>query len=683
MVGEFALVPVGKDPLFSHFAVIDVRWLAISPTMNAGTPLIGSGFYRLGGEVAVQQQMALDLVVGTLGRMHFDSGLVVGGGGFPRLDVLLSTNGFDYAACMDTRLHVIAEPTNPNNCGGIAGIPCAAGQFCKLSVGECCCDFMGVCVPIPTACPDVWMPVCGCDGQTYGNECEADMAGVTIAHVGECGKTCAFPGDPACGTGTFCKFATGSCGTAGDVGVCAPVPEVCPMYFSPVCGCDGMTYGNECEADHAGVSVAHLGACDQACGGIGGFPCATGEFCKLPGGMCNVTDLMGVCRPVPDACPAIWAPVCGCDGVTYGNECEADKGAVQIDHVGPCEPGPCVARRVLVDPDLTYCPDQPHWVRILLTPPSGALAIAVEDMPPPGWAVDRISDGGGFDPVHHKVKWGPFFAPFPAEVSYVVMPAADARGPLCFAGSVSVDGVNQRTCGDECLDPCCPHAPADMPREVCDLCAVNDCNDCDAAVCNDGQIAMCELIGYACAWMKGCNDDLAGMTRAAYLWRNGECYCWDAASHNWHPTPCGSSMCCGDATLPHGPAAAVASSTGAKIAGELRALPDERGQRRDRYEITVEVFASGGSTAMAAEVELPKNWTVVSVGDGGAYDAANQKLKWGPFFDGLSRTVTAVVHVSSGRAAGKVDMAPQQAAGRTVSGTISIDGVNQSFRLRE
>jgi hypothetical protein len=36
-------------------------------------------------------------------------------------------------------------------------------------------------------------------------------------------------------------------------------------------------------------------------------------------------------------CPAIWAPVCGCDGITYGNSCEAIyyHGIVNFTE-GPC-----------------------------------------------------------------------------------------------------------------------------------------------------------------------------------------------------------------------------------------------------------------------------------------------------------------------------------------------------------
>lgn len=72
-------------------------------------------------------------------------------------------------------------------CGGIAGIACEdPGSFCKLDVGGCCCDFQGVCVPIPDACIEQFDPVCGCDGETYSNSCFADAAGMSIDHLGAC-----------------------------------------------------------------------------------------------------------------------------------------------------------------------------------------------------------------------------------------------------------------------------------------------------------------------------------------------------------------------------------------------------------------------------------------------------------------------------------------------------------------
>ena len=38
----------------------------------------------------------------------------------------------------------------------------------------------------PLACPDIWLPVCGCDEVTYANECDAAMAGVNVDYVGDC-----------------------------------------------------------------------------------------------------------------------------------------------------------------------------------------------------------------------------------------------------------------------------------------------------------------------------------------------------------------------------------------------------------------------------------------------------------------------------------------------------------------
>jgi len=151
-----------------------------------------------------------------------------------------------------------------------------------------------------------------------------------------CPKPCGGADDVPCPDGQFCKFRPGTCDIENNAGICQLIPPQCGDVVDPVCGCDGTTYQNGCLADAAGVSLAHPGICNTECGGIAGAPCPEGQFCRLPFGSCDSADMTGICVPLPTTCPDARQPVCGCDGTTYANPCDAAQAGVQIDHPGPC-----------------------------------------------------------------------------------------------------------------------------------------------------------------------------------------------------------------------------------------------------------------------------------------------------------------------------------------------------------
>lgn len=166
--------------------------------------------------------------------------------------------------------------------------------------------------PSARDCAAYYAPVCGDDGVTYGNECEANVRGVDIVSSGPCEEEPACPAiyAPVCGTDGRTYDSECVAETFGAIiehdGECEGVLPTCEHDGLPVCGTDGLTYADACEAFLLGVSLDYAGEC-------------------LPD------------EPPPPACPEIYAPVCATDGLTYANACEAELAGVAVVSEGECE----------------------------------------------------------------------------------------------------------------------------------------------------------------------------------------------------------------------------------------------------------------------------------------------------------------------------------------------------------
>ncbi|MBZ5708676.1 Kazal-type serine protease inhibitor family protein [Nannocystis pusilla] len=195
---------------------------------------------------------------------------------FPEIGALVASEGWSGRAGVEPKGEFLRVRGIHAKC---AGLPCPSASAFRLNT-----DWQGLFAGIDLAAGGAPQEVQDAANQTMYETPEGILAAATTSEVtGPNGTmkalvasefytraTGAAAGGPecggirglACGEGQFCD--PSQCGGADIGGTCRARPEACTFEYSPVCGCDDKTYGNDCARQSAGVGLAYKGECKPA-----------------------------------------------------------------------------------------------------------------------------------------------------------------------------------------------------------------------------------------------------------------------------------------------------------------------------------------------------------------------------------------------------------------------------------
>ena len=175
-------------------------------------------------------------------------------------------------------------------------------------------------------CSENYDPVCGTDGFTYSNSCEAGCNGVEIVGFNECATSC-----PPIPCTLICPEGRIRDEQGCELCECKEECNNCPENWEPVCSHNGITFQNTCKATCQGELVAYPGRCNPTCQTLEcDLECDAG-FKRDDRGcpICQCNDVI---------CLDTSAPVCASNGVTYLNRCQALSANTEVVYPDACPP---------------------------------------------------------------------------------------------------------------------------------------------------------------------------------------------------------------------------------------------------------------------------------------------------------------------------------------------------------
>lgn len=279
-------------------------------------------------------------------------------------------------------------------------------------------------------------------------------------------------------------------------------------------------------------------------------------------------------------------------------------------------------------------------------PAANIAGYAIEETLPEGWTAAALNHSGAVD--GRRLKWGPFFDTMPRQLTCQVLPLPTARAAVTFSGIASFDGVEIAIGGSNSMTPLLSQVTRSLPSHYDDGAAILVALTISPAP--ETQIhSIIETLpaGWTASTVSG--DGVFDGASRSIRW--GPFFDNTPRSLTYQAqAPTGSLL----------PAAfdgqgvfddrAVLTSGSAQILPRasivIRTAPTSA---EPRSTVTILNAASprAGVSTWAVEQAIPAGWTIASISDSGSYDSANNRVKWGPFFDDTPRELSVIFTVGS------------------------------------